>query len=76
MMVLDPKIWRPITFQSVTFPATLMGSSILLSIFRISNEDLAEWLMRLTICCGVTKRAPSEKCGRCAEQLLNLMLEQ
>lgn len=78
MMVLDPKIWRPITFQSVTFPATLMGSSILESIFRIriGNEDLAEWLMRLTVCRGVTKSAPSERYARCAERLLNLMLEQ
>jgi hypothetical protein len=75
-MVLDPKIWRPITFQGVTFPATLMGSSILESIFGIEDEDLAEWLMRLTVCRGITKDAPAERCARCAEQLLNLMLEQ
>ena len=75
-MALDPKIWRPITFQDVTFPATLMGSSVLDPIFGIKDEDLAEWLMRLTACCGVTKSAPSERCVRCAEQLLNLMLEQ
>ena len=75
-MPLDPKIWRPITFQGVTFPATLMGSSILESIFGIEDDDLAGWLMRLTVCRGVTKSAPGERCTRCAEQLLNLMLEQ
>jgi hypothetical protein len=74
-MALDLKNWRPITFQSVTFPATLMGSSVLHSIFGIKDQDLTEWLMRLTVCCGVTKSAPSERCARCAEQLLNLMLE-
>jgi hypothetical protein len=75
-MTLDPKIWRPITFQGVTFPATLMGSSVLHPILEIEDEDLIEWLMRLTVCRGVTKSAPSERCARCAEQLLDLMLEQ
>lgn len=75
-MALDPKIWRPITFQGVTFPATLMGSSILESVFKIEDDDLAGWLMRLTVCRGITKEAPAERCARCAEQLLNLMLEQ
>ena len=75
-MTLDPKIWRPITFQGVTFPATLMGSSILESIFGIDDDDLAGWLMRLTVCRGITKDAPSKRCIRCAERLLNLMLEQ
>jgi hypothetical protein len=76
IMTLDPKIWRPITFQGVTFPATLMGSSILESIFGIEEDDLAGWLMRLTVCRGITKDAPAERCARCAERLLNLMLEQ
>jgi hypothetical protein len=75
-MILDLKNWRPITFQGVTFPATLMGSSVLQPIFEIEDEDLIEWLLRLTICCGVTKKAPAERCARCAERLLNLMLEQ
>jgi hypothetical protein len=75
-MTLDPAIWRPITFQGVTFPATLMGSSVLQPILGIKDEDLAEWLMRLTVCCGVTKSAPSERCARCAQRLLDLMLEQ
>jgi hypothetical protein len=76
IMALDLKDWRPITFQGVTFPATLMGSSVLDPIFGIEDEDLAEWLMLLTVCCGVTKSAPSERCARCAERLLDLMLEQ
>jgi hypothetical protein len=76
IVTLDPKDWRPITFQGVNFPATLMGSSILDPVLGIEDEDLTEWLMRLTICCGVIKRAPSERCVRCAGQLLDQMLEQ
>jgi len=53
-----------------------MGSSVLDPILGIEDEDLAEWLMRLTVCRGVTKSAPSERCARCAERLLDLMLEQ
>jgi hypothetical protein len=75
-MSLDQKIWRPITFQSVTFPATLMAASILEPVLGIEDDELAGWLMRLTTCCGVTKSAPSETCARCAQQLLDLMLEQ
>ena len=69
-------IWRPITFQGVTFRATLMGSSVLQPIIGIEDKDLVEWLMRLTVCRGVTKSAPSERCAWCAERLLDLMLEQ
>ena len=75
-MTLDLKNWRPITFQGVTFPATLMGSSVLESILGIEEEDLAGWLIRLTVCRGVTKSAPSERCARCAGRLLDLMLER
>jgi len=32
--------WRPITFQGVTFPATLMGISVLDSVLRIADEEL------------------------------------
>lgn len=76
IMTLDPKIWRPITFQGVTFSATLMGSSVLQPIIGIEDKDLIDWLMRLTVCRGVTKSASSERCVRCAERLLDLMLEQ
>ena len=75
-MALDPKIWRPITFQGVTFPATLMGSSILDPVLGIEDEDLAGWLLHLTACSGITKDAPAERCAQCAERLLDLMLEQ
>ena len=75
-MAPDPKIWKPITFQGVTFPPTLMASSILDPVLGIEDEGLAGWLLRLTACCRITKDAPAEKCARCAEQLLNLMLEQ
>jgi hypothetical protein len=74
-MSLNEKDWRPITFQGVTFPATLMGIDILLHFFVEENdEDLMEWLMRLSICRGCTKDAPAERCVRCAQQLLDFML--
>lgn len=75
-MTIDPKEWRPITFQGVTFPATLMASDVLEPILGFEHEDLGAWLWRLTICRGVTKRAPAETCAQYAERLLNLMLEQ
>src|SRR5450756_567104 len=74
-MSLDDYKFRAITYQGVTFPATLMGISILEPLPDIKDENLAEWLWRLTICCGFTKRAPAEKCVKCARQAADLMLE-
>ena len=74
-MALDEKQWRPITFEGVTFPATLMGVDTLEVILNITEEELGEWLWRLSICRGVTKRAPSDKCVRCAQKAIDLMLE-
>jgi hypothetical protein len=68
--------WRPITFQGETFPATLMAISILQPVLGIKEEDLTDWLLRLTICRGVTKTASAERCARCAQKTLDLMLEQ
>jgi len=75
-MPLNEKDWRPITFQGITFPATLMGVSILEPVLGISDEELSDWLWRLRICCGVTKSAPAERCARCAQQAVDLMLER
>ena len=75
-MPLDEKNWRPITFQGVTFPATLMGISVLESVLDITDEELGVWLWRLPICRGVTKSAPAERCARCAQRAVDLMLEQ
>ncbi len=75
-MPLKELNWRPITFQGVTFPVTLMGISILINTFNLEDDqDLGEWLWRLTVCCGVTKTAPAERCARCAQQTTDLMLE-
>ena len=68
--------WRPITFQGVTFPATLMAISILEPVLDIADEDVADWLWRLPICCGVTKSAPAERCKRCAQKAIDLMLKR
>jgi hypothetical protein len=67
--------WRPITFQGVTFPATLMGASTLQPALDIKDEEFGSWLWHLTTCRGVTKSAPAEKCARCAQKAVNLMLE-
>jgi hypothetical protein len=75
-MAFDQQDNRPITFQSVTFPATLMGASVLDPVLDITDDELADWLLRFTTCRGVTKRAPSETCARCAQRLIDLMLEQ
>jgi hypothetical protein len=66
--------FRPITFQGVTFPATLMGISILEPVLGIEG-DLGDWLWRFPICCGSPKRTTAERCARCALQAADLMLE-
>jgi hypothetical protein len=75
-MSLNEYDWRPITFQGETFPATLMAISILEPVLDLRDEDLADWLWRLPICCGVTKSAPADRCARCAQKAVDLMLEQ
>jgi hypothetical protein len=75
-MPLDDSKFRPITFQGVTFPATIMGISILEPVLGITDEDLGDWLWRLPICCGFPKHAPADRCARCARQAADLMLEQ
>jgi len=73
-MALNDYDWRPITFQGVALPATLMGVSTLMDL-DINDEDFDSWLLRLTTCRGVTKSAPAEQCARCAQKAIDLMLE-
>ena len=75
-MLVDDYKFRPITFQGVTFPPTLMGVSVLEPILNIADEELGDWLWRLPICCGIAKSAPAERCVRCARRMVNLLLEQ
>ena len=75
MMPLDDYVFRPITFQGITFPATLMGISILEPVLDIQDEDLGDWLWRLPICCGFPKHTSGDRCTRCAQKTLDLMLE-
>jgi hypothetical protein len=74
-MAFDDYNFRPITFQGVTFPATLMGISVFVSIFD-TDEDLGDWIWRLSNCRGVPKRAAADRCARCARQAADLLLEQ
>jgi hypothetical protein len=75
-MPLDDYNFRPITFQGVTFPPTLMAISILEPVLEITNNELGEWLWRLPICCGFPKTAPADRCAKCAREAADLMLEQ
>ena len=73
-MELDEYDYRPITFEGVEFPATLMAVDLISFSKLCSTEDeLGEWLWRLPICCGVTKSAPAEKCSRLAQKALDLI---
>ena len=63
-MALNDYDYRPITFQGETLPGTLMAISVLEQVLDIADEDLADWLRRLPIGCGVTKTAPAEKASR------------
>ena len=75
-MEFDNYEFRPITFQGVTFPATLMAISALEPVLGNVEEDLSDWLWRFPICCGVTNSAPAERCARCAQRAVDLMLEK
>ena len=74
-MTLDDQDWRPITFQGVTFPPTLMGISVLEPILKLTEREMIDWVLGLPVCCGIKKRAPAEVCARCARQTIDLMLD-
>ena len=74
-MRLDEREWRPITFQGVTFPATLMGVSILEPVLSIKDHEFIDWVWGLRVCCGRERSAPAEFCARLAQRSVDLMLE-
>ena len=72
--------YRAINFEGTVFPQSVMGISTLEPILKSLNEvvlsdDIAEWVWRFPICCGVTKTAPSKLCAKSAQALSDLMLE-
>lgn len=75
-MPIDGYKFRPITFQGVTFPATLMGISILDPVIENTDEELGLWLWQFPICCGVSRHANAGKCGKFARQTADLMIDQ
>ena len=74
-MTLDEREWRPITFQGVTFPATLMAISILEPVLGIKDHEFIDWVWGLRVCCGRKRSAPAEFCARMAHSTVDLMLE-
>jgi hypothetical protein len=74
-MAFDDREFRPITFQGITFPATLMGVSILEPVLGIKDHEFIDWVWGLRVCCGRERNAPAELCARMAERTVNLMLE-
>jgi hypothetical protein len=75
-MPLNDHDWRPITFQGVEFPPTLMAISILEPVLEFEDDEFGEWLWRFPICCGVTNHAPADQCAKFARKAADLMLEQ
>ena len=43
-------------------------------VLGLPDGELAEWLWRLPLCRGGSKRAPAERCARCARQAVDLLL--
>jgi hypothetical protein len=74
-MALDDKDFRPITFQGITFPAALMGVSILEPVLGIEDREFSDWVWGLSVCCGRERNAPAEFCARMAQRTVDLMLE-
>lgn len=71
----DDYEFRPITFQGVTFPATLMGVSILEPVLGVRDREFIDWVWGLRVCCGRERSAPAEICARLAQRTVDLMLE-
>lgn len=74
-MALDDYEFRPITFQGVKFPATLMGVSILEPVLDIRDQEFIDWVWGLPICCGRERRASAKFCAHWAQKTVDLMLE-
>jgi hypothetical protein len=74
-MAFDDRAFRPITFQGTTFPATLMGVSILEPVLGIEDREFIDWVWGLRVCCGRQRNAPAEFCARMAQRTVDLMLE-
>jgi hypothetical protein len=74
-MKFDDRTWRPITFQGMEFPVSLMAISVLGPILDVADPELADWLWHFPICCGLAQSAPAEICARCARQCVELMEE-
>jgi hypothetical protein len=74
-MVFNDSAFRPITFQGITFPATLMGVSILEPVLGIKDHEFIDWVWGLCVCCGRERSAPAEFCARLAQRTVDLMLE-
>jgi hypothetical protein len=74
-MAFDDYEFRSITFQGVTFPATLMGVSILEPVLGIRDHEFIDWVWGLRVCCGRERGAPAEFCVRLAQRTVDLMLE-
>ncbi len=74
-MAFDDREFRPITFQGIQFPATLMGVSILEPVLGIRDREFIDWVWGLRICSGRERNAPAEFCARMAQRTMDLMLE-
>jgi hypothetical protein len=74
-MALDDKDWRPITFEGITFPPTVMGISIL-TVIPSAQPEMCDWLWSLRICCGVTKSADADLCYRASSLALELIKKE
>jgi hypothetical protein len=74
-MAFNDREFRPITFQGITFPATLMGVSILEQVLGIKDHEFIDWVWGLRVCCGRERSAPAEFCARLAQRTIDLMLD-
>jgi hypothetical protein len=59
-MAFNDREFRPITFQGITFPATLMGISILEPVLGIKDHEFIDWVWGLRVCCGRDIRKSSD----------------
>ena len=73
-MQIDPKEWRPIKFEGVIMPQSLMAITVLGEALPEIDDETDNWLWELAICCGRTKLGSARDCVRFSEVALNAVL--
>jgi hypothetical protein len=74
-MAFNERDYRPITFEGVVLPPSVMGMTILMDLPG-ATEELLDWIWKFPHCKGITKSSAADICHRSASLARDLLLEQ